>query len=232
MSVSHQRRPRLTVNVGITGHRASILPAGVMEPLEQAVDEVLRGLHEAARRIQHAEPAIFGAGPLQLRLHTPLATGADQLAAKFAHASGYHVRALLPFTPDEYRKDFEVGRELGEFDDALDAADEIVAMAGERSDLEAAYVLVGKAVIAAADILIAVWDGGEGNGPGGTAHVVDLALATAVPVIHIAIDREHETISTHLLVGGNAARPIAQSLSGPDAYDALVRETMKPLCGA
>ncbi|MEO6113024.1 MAG: hypothetical protein ABIP07_01065 [Sphingomicrobium sp.] len=227
MPANRPPRSHLTVNIGITGHRAHILPPGVMGALEQAVDDVLCELREAALRIQGADMATFGSEPAQLRLHTPLATGADQLAAKFAHASGYHVRALLPFALDEYRKDFEVGHELAEFDQALDAADEIVAMAGERSDLEGAYVLVGKAVIAAADILVAIWDGGEGNGPGGTAHVVDLALASSVPVIHIAIDREHEKISTRLLVGGDAVRPIAQPLSGPDAYDALLRETLK-----
>ena len=38
------------------------------------------------------------------------------------------------------------------------------------------------------DILVAIWDGGIGNGPGGTAHVVELALRAGVPVIHVEIE--------------------------------------------
>ena len=212
--------------MGITGHRASLLPTGTIEALERAVDEVLRELHGAALRIHDEETAAFKSGPAQFRLHTPLASGADQLAAKSAHMSGYHVRALLPFEPDEYRKDFEAGQELDQFEIALSEAHEIVTIEGDRSDLEAAYVLVGKAVIAAADILVAVWDGAEGNGPGGTAHVVDLALAEAMPVIHIAIDRDLEEISVRLLVGGDASQPIAKPLAGVDAYAELMRETL------
>ena len=66
----------------------------------------------------------------------------------------------------------------------------------------------------AADILVAIWDGGSGNGPGGTAHVVDLALANSVPVIHIAIDRATSRIEgVRLLVGGDAVEPMAVPLS-------------------
>jgi hypothetical protein len=159
-------------------------------------------------------------------LHTPLASGADQIAAKSAHAAGYHVSAILPFVAEEYRNDFE-GPELDEFEGALDAAHEIVALPGARSDPVDAYVHVGKALIDAADIMVAIWDGGEGNGPGGTAHVVELALESSVPVIHIAIDRDDESVTTRLLVGGKAQQPMVQSLSGTDAYCALLQGTLK-----
>ena len=211
-----------TVNVGITGHRASILPDGVSGALEAAVDEVFSGLRAAAVKVRSAKEA-------RLRLHTPLASGADQLAAKSAHASGYDVRALLPFEVDEYRKDFADGDELDQFEHALNAAHEIHALPGKRSDEIGAYVTVGEAVIEAADILVAIWDGAEGRGPGGTAHVVGLALANSMPVIHVVIDRENETVATRLLVGGDATQPIARSFSGPRAYRALLRDTLAPV---
>ncbi len=157
---------------------------------------------EAASAIE-ADPAFPDS--LDFRLHTPLASGADQIAAKSAHAVGYHVSAILPFVAEEYRNDFE-GPELDEFEGALDAAHEIVALPGARSDPVGAYVHVGKALIDASDIMVAIWDGGKGNGPGGTAHVVELALESSVPVIHIAIDRDAESVTTRLLVGGKARR--------------------------
>lgn len=212
------------VNVGITGHRASLLTANLVEALEPIVEEVFRTLRDAASTIE-ADPDFPDL--VELRLHTPLASGADQLAAKSAHAVGYQVRALLPFGAEEYRNDFEKGPELDEFDGALDAAHEIVALPGARSNPIDAYVHVGRALIDAADIMVAIWDGGEGNGPGGTAHVVELALASSVPVIHIAIDREEESVTTHLLVGGEAGEPLVQSLSGTQAYRALLQDTLK-----
>ena len=214
----------LTVNVGITGHRASLLTANLLEALEPIVEEVFRTLRDAASTIE-SDPDFPDS--VELRLHTPLASGADQLAAKSAHAVGYQVSALLPFRAEEYRNDFEEGPELDEFEGALDAAHDIVALPGARSDPIEAYVHVGKALIDAADIMVAIWDGGEGNGPGGTAHVVELALESSVPVIHIAIDREEESVTTRLLVGGKAAEPVVQSLSGTESYCVLLQDTLK-----
>jgi len=225
----HPPRPRLTLNVGITGHRAGILPGPVLATLRPVVEGVFHNLREAVQRVHADEAAIFDPAPAKLRLHSPLASGADQLAADSARAAGYHVRALLPLAPDDYRDDFSAGHERDEFNRQLDSADEIFALPCDRGDGEAAYVLVGKAVVAAADILIAIWDGCEGNGPGGTAHVVDLALGASVPTIHIAIDRDTGAIeSTRLLVGGDAAEPMVEPLAEAAAFDALVRDTLTP----
>ena len=102
------------MNVGITGHRASLLTANLLEALEPIVEEVFRTLRDAAHRRSKRDPDFPDS--VELRLHTPLASGADQLAAKSAHAVGYQVSALLPFRPEEYRNDFEEGPELDEFE--------------------------------------------------------------------------------------------------------------------
>jgi len=57
--------------------------------------------------------------------------------------------------------------------------------------------------------------------------VVDLALASSVPIIHIAIDREGANVTTRLLVGGHALEPITMSLES-DALDGLLRGTLRP----
>lgn len=229
LSMPHPPRPRLTLNVGITGHRATVLPDGVADLLEPVVEEVFRKLRHATLRLHAAESAIFDNSPPQLRLHTPLATGADQVAANSARAASFQIRALLPFSPDEYAKDFQ-GSELDEFKRHLQGASSLFALPGERADGDDAYVLVGKAVVAAADILVAIWDGRAGNGPGGTAHVVDLALANSVPVIHIGIDRATSAVNgVRLLIGGDALEPDSQPLGGDDeAYFALLRDTLAP----
>lgn len=229
MPTLHPPRPRLTLNIGITGHRAVILPEGAVAALRPVIAAVFTELREAAIRLHDAERTIFATTLPLLRLHSPLATGADQLAATIARSCGFHVRALLPFAPQDYSQDFAEGVERDEYDRQLDAADEYFALPGNRGDAEGAYVLVGKAVIAAADILVAIWDGAEGNGPGGTAHVVDLALTASVPVIHIEIDRKTASVGTpRLLTGGDVIDPIAEPLLGPVGYDALLRDTLSP----
>jgi hypothetical protein len=152
------------------------------------------------------------------------------MAATLARAAGYHVRALLPLAADDYGTDFEQGPERREFITHLQSAQEVFALApfgpGER---EAAYVQVGKAVVAASDILIAVWDGNGANGPGGTAHVVDLALTSSVPVIHVPIDRASGSAGAPRLLFGrdlldHESRPIATD----EDWLAVVRDTFLP----
>src|SRR5687768_18254634 len=141
----------IILNVGITGHRASVLTAPLLETLKPVVDGVFQQLREAALKIQDAEAPFCSSTPADLRLHTGLASGADQIAAGSARSSGYFVRAVLPFEADEYRNDFAPGDELDEFERALGDADEVVALPGSRSDSDGAYVLVGQSLIEAAD---------------------------------------------------------------------------------
>jgi hypothetical protein len=217
----------IILNVGVTGHRAGAFTAPLVRTLRPTVYTVFRQLRDAALKLQEAEDALCSATAAELRLHTPLATGADQIAAICARSSGYFVRALLPFEPSEYRKDFALGDELDGFEQALAAADEIVALSGDRADLEGAYVQVGESLVTTADLMIAIWDGEQGRGPGGTAHVVELALQNSVPVIHLDIDPGSDKVRLRALVDGDAIGPFGTSLRDPDLYRRVVRGALK-----
>jgi hypothetical protein len=217
----------IVLNVGITGHRAGALAAPLVRTLRPTVYTVFRQLRDATLRLQQTEDAFCSATAAELRLHTPLATGADQIAAICARSSGYFVRALLPFEPSEYRKDFTSGEELDSFEQALAAADEIVALPGDRSNLEGAYVQVGESLVRTADLMIAIWDGEQGRGPGGTAHVVELALQSSVPVLHLDIDRGSDKVRMRALVDGDETKPFAKSLRDPDLYSRVLRGALK-----
>jgi hypothetical protein len=221
--------PRLTLDIGITGHRASVLSPELVEIASPIVERVLTELRLALDRIHAEEQAIFSPDRPHLRLHTPLATGADQMAATIARAAGYHVRALLPLSAADYREDFEKGPERREFSKQLATAQEVFALAAEQGEREAAYVQVGRAVVAASDVLIAVWDGNGANGPGGTAHVVDLALNSSVPVIHVPINRAAGTAGEpRLLFGRDIMEFEAEALDNADQWTRLLRETLLP----
>jgi hypothetical protein len=188
---------------------------------------VFRELQKATLRLQESEDVLCSATPARPLLNTALATGADQLAAICGRSSGYFVRAILPFEAREYRKDFAAGEEIDGFEQALQAADEIVALPGDRADLERAYVLVGESLIEKADILIAIWDGEEGRGPGGTAHVVEMALQSSTPVIHIDIDEGSDVVRIRALMDGDKTTPFGTSLSDPGFYEAVLRRAFK-----
>jgi hypothetical protein len=211
----------------VTGHRAGALTAPLVRVLRPAIYSVFRQLRTATFQLRESEAAFCSSTAAKLCLHTPLATGADQIAAVCARSSGYFVRAVLPFEPIEYRKDFALGEELETFEQALAAADEIVALPGERSDLEGAYVMVGKSLVRTADIMIAIWDGEQGRGAGGTAHVVELALRDLVPVIHVDIDQGSDKLRMRALVDGDAEAPFGRSLPDPELYSRVLREAFK-----
>ena len=217
----------IVLNVGITGHRSGVLTAPLVRSLRPIVYTVFRQLREATLKLQASEDALCSLTEARLLLHTPLATGADQIAAICARSSGYFVRALLPFEPNDYRQDFAPGEELDSFEQALEAADEIVALPGERSDLEAAYVLVGESLVGAADLMIAIWDGEEARGPGGTANVVKMALSNSVPVIHIAVNPGVDEIRIRALLEPDSPEPYRTSLHDFDLYSRVLRGAFK-----
>jgi hypothetical protein len=216
----------VVLNVGITGHRAGVLTAPLVRTLRPVVYTIFRQLREATLRLQESEDALCSVTEAELRLHTPLASGADQIAAICARSSGYFVRALLPFEPTEYRKDFAEGEELDGFEQALEAADEIVVLPGQRDDPEGAYVEVGESLVGHADVLIAIWDGEQPRGPGGTGHVVALALENSVPVIHIEISRDSEQFRIRALMDADTP-PSGKSLGDPELYNRVLRGAFK-----
>ncbi len=119
---------------------------------------------------------------------SPLAEGADRLAAKAALAIGYQLFVILPFPAEEYAQDFPAS--VVEFEALLARADGGVrTLPGVRGEAEAAsYEAVGHAVVAACDVLIAIWDGLPARGRGGTAEIVSHALKLGRPVCWLLPD--------------------------------------------
>ena len=221
--MAYRGPPRpIVLNVAVTGHRAAVLTAPLVRTLRPIVYVVFRKLRDALLDLQQSREEFCSSTPAELRLHTPLATGADQIAAICARSSGYFIRALLPFEANEYRQDFADGDELDMFEQALEAADEIVALPGQRSDVESAYLVVGQSLVETADVLIAIWDGEPGRGPGGTANVVDLALKNATPVIHLHIDHETDEVMMRALIDGDRRAPFGASIHDPLVYSRVL----------
>jgi hypothetical protein len=185
-------KPRLTLRVGITGHR----PKPHRYPLG-SIDRVKDQLHSVFAAIDavlmaHAQSAdLYSAEPHQVRLVSGLAEGADQLAVS-ARPPNWTVDAILPFPRASYLKDFETsamedGRDVRpEFQAVLAQAQTVVELPEESGAREAAYARLGAFLLRQIDILVAVWDGGPSEGVGSTADVVKKAGEAGIPIVWVS----------------------------------------------
>jgi hypothetical protein len=176
------------LSVGITGHRVDSLGPDVLKALPDRIGAALQMVTESSLAIHAAHRSLFSADAPRLDFISPLADGADQVAAAAALQLGYRLRAVLPFRADDYRLDMNDDAARGRFDDLLGRAEARLELPGDRADEPEAYEMAGRATIAHCDVLIAVWDGLKARGRGGTAEVVEMAIAHGTPVIHLLPD--------------------------------------------
>ncbi len=169
---------RLILTIGVTGHRASRLADVDMAALAAAVDETLGKI---------ALAAVLPGFPVQLRLVTALADGADAIVAECAVARGWQLASVLPFAREAYQADFAAPESLAAYQRLLAASHAVFELPGVHHDDESpgAYERAGRIVLAQSDIVLALWDGRPAQGRGGTAQIVGEAVAQDIPVIQI-----------------------------------------------
>ena len=197
-------RPRLTLSIGVTGHRANKLaiePQTAIGPRLNAVFLALEAAcaDELARDQTRSGARLFSEAAPCLRLVSGLATGSDLIAAE-SLPSSWQLAALLPFEGDVYAAaDFTPEANAGQtgwrerLETVLAKAvkdGSVTTLPQENSkeagkDNAASYSAAGDFMLRQIDILIAVWDGKKGVGDGGTRWVIDKALARGTPVIWI-----------------------------------------------
>ncbi len=200
MSIA-KRRDRGTVRIviGVTGHRRlkneTLLAAEVAAVLEK-----IKGALPAEVR----DSAVF-------RILSPLAEGADRLVARIVmESAGGRLDVVLPMEKEEYAADFKKPGSREEFERLLAEASSSrqLASAGSRAD---AYGRAGRYVVDHCDVLIAVWDGGAGDGEGGTAEIVEYARKIRCPLFWI---RAGDRIKT-AFEPGRGISPRAAGGQGP-----------------
>lgn len=177
-------RPQLALCVGVTGHR--VLSAKAQAALAPAIGRLLADLASITRALHAEHAGVFAPDEPSFHLLSGLAIGTDQMAARQALAGGYALRAVLPFAPDVYRKDFR-GRDARAFD-ALLAQSKAWSLPAQEGPRDKAYACGGESTVAQSDLLVAVWDGEPARGRGGTADVVEYAVRRGVPVIWFPAD--------------------------------------------
>lgn len=223
--------PRLPFHlaVGVTGHRPPLVTAD--DRTLRQLDLLFAMLARVARRVQADHAPFFADTPAQMRLVTPLAEGADQLATEAAIAHGFAVQVVLPVPRENYRLDFARAEARARFDCLLAQATCVLELPSPFAEREAAYTLAGRATLAHSDVLVAVWDGAPARGRGGTGEIVALALRRGMPVIHLPVDGKTSRILWSGLGSFVSADDIATVPAvelGEETLQAVLTELLAP----
>lgn len=159
---------RLPLVIGITGHRD--LKADEIPGIRERVRELFLDLQERYPT-------------RKLRLLSPLAEGADRLAANVAVELGMELSVVMPMPIGVYHTEFSSAESVSEFDGLYAGAHDVfelpiarngsiesISKPGRARDLQ--YAQCGVFLSAHCHILLALWDGKMSGQLGGTAQVV------------------------------------------------------------
>lgn len=153
---------QVPLTVGVTGHRQ--IAGDCTQAIEAAVVSVLEGVRAKAP-------------DLPLVLLTGLAEGADRLVARLVQERfGAEIIAVLPRAAESYRGDFATADSQKEFDRLLASARLVVTCPEDHADPTVGYAWAGNFTALHSHLLIALWDGDEARGDGGTAEIVRAKL--------------------------------------------------------
>lgn len=155
---------QVPLTVGVTGHRQ--IAGSCTAAIEAAVDAIFAKVREKAPEAP-------------LLLLTGLAEGADRLVARLAQERhGAELAVVLPRSADDYRGDFVRPESKAEFDRLLASARLVVTppAIASSADPTVGYAWAGNFTALHCHLLIALWDGDEARGDGGTAQIVHAKL--------------------------------------------------------
>lgn len=144
---------------GVSGHR-DLIPS--------TVPELRRGVETVFASYCAAYPG------RRFELLSPLADGADRLAAEVALPHGMRLLVPMPMDQAEYERDFVTAASLDEFRRLLAVADRHWTVVGDSSATDTRpqrYANIGDYIARRSHVLILLWDGQQNAKLGGTGWV-------------------------------------------------------------
>jgi hypothetical protein len=183
-------RPRCAFRVAAIGHRWDRLAVRDENTIRNQFRSILGAIAATVDEVAAAPEAGFAPAQAPLTLFSALAEGTDRLAAEavLQTADRWCLHALAPFDLLHYERDFQTSasapRSVEHFRTLWHAAAARTVLDGVPGEFDA-YAPLARALVDLCDILIVVWDGEHGRGPGGTAASVQQARRDDIAVIRI-----------------------------------------------
>ena len=146
--------------LGITGHQD--IPPTAKKFVEDRIIEVLRSV------------------PGKFIGVSSLASGADQLFAKIVVRMGAELHVVIPCA--KYESTFTDKRALNRYHRLLERADKVEVL-NHNGPSQSAFLHAGHRVVDLSQMVVAVWDGLNARGKGGTADIVRYAHERAKEVV-------------------------------------------------
>ena len=195
------------LRVGVTGHRSDNLKNMDHSRLDERLLQVFTDLKKYVDKIpredfanQASSNKNDSAQSESFFVISPLADGADQIVASAARKCNFVLHSPLPFFKPEELHDAEqlYGPNIKE-------AEAIFELDGSDETKELAYEAAGRMVLRHSDVLIAVWDGNNARGIGGTGQIVEEAESFRIPIIRINPDEPHGSVALPEKIGKRIA---------------------------
>jgi hypothetical protein len=208
------------------------MPPDARARIQADIAAILSAITAACEAARSLHAGVFAETPARPVLLSALAEGADRYAALAALDGGVTLAVALPFPVAEYEKDFAEHPSRDEYRRLITSAERVMVLPGRRDTSPSAYDSVGTVILENSDLILAVWDGGESGGKGGTTDLVERAAEAGMPVIHVdALGKQPPRI----LWSGLAAYPVGgldvEYLPTADAFAAMthvVDEVVRP----
>ncbi len=209
----HPPKPRLTLRVGVTGHRPNKLHGPAAARIAHQLPRVFAAIEQSAGKILPESQSFYAPEGAVMRLICGFAEGADQIAVA-ACPAGWHIEAILPFPRDEYLKDF-----VESAADKRDVRDDFLkslAKAAVVTELpyphsgnrDQGYADSGGYMLRQIDVLIAIWDGKPPK-TGGTGAIAREAFTGGIPAVWLSTV---EDVPPRLITGfSDSGDPTASS---------------------
>lgn len=177
------QKVKLAFNVGITGHRN--ITDEEKKIISAKMYSVLNFVKEQSTEIYSRYGEIFDKCGPALTIISTLAEGSDRIAAEAAldERLGFRLQCPLPMKKEDYLEDFETQASRDEFLHFLNKAENVLELDFGRDSIPTCYLNAGLVMLEHIDLLIAVWDGKEARGIGGTADIIRQAERQGIPVI-------------------------------------------------
>lgn len=167
LSLKFVDNPTQTVRIGVTGHR-----------FLSEEEKILKAIEEVYQSLTYQFPN------RHWQIISPLAEGADRLVAGVFIDHGADLEVCLPLDHEIYKQGFSSDQSRREFEKMLSQADKVNELPFPENHTEV-YTQLGRYILDHCDLLIAVWDGQNAQGLGGTGDVVGEALRRQIPLIRI-----------------------------------------------
>ena len=160
-----ENKERAPFVFGVSGHR---------DLVRTDLPELRKQLHTVFSRFRSAYPNA------SFELLSPLAEGADRVAAEVALASGIKLTVPMPMAQADYERDFTLAESLSEFRRLLATANSQWELSEDQPNQASLsesdrrtqrYAAVGDFIARTSHVLILLWDGHDNEKVGGTAWV-------------------------------------------------------------